>query len=121
MKQLQTLARFHLLYAGMMACAILLDLLHKIYGPKINSVPWANPSEPRDTLLLGYFAMANVCNVLSALSFRATKHRSFSVFVAWFNCTAVPLGAILGVFTLRILKRSSVQAAYQLPCPKQNL
>lgn len=59
-----------------------------------------------------WFLSSGVLNLLSGLYIRARKHRVFSMIVAGLNCIHVPLGTILGVFTLIVLARDSVRELY---------
>jgi hypothetical protein len=56
-----------------------------------------------------------VLNLLSGLYLRAGKHRTFSIVVAALNCIHMPLGTVLGVFTLIVLLRDSMRERYLLP------
>lgn len=59
-------------------------------------------------VLLAY----TVLNVVSAMSIRARRRRILSLVVAGLNCMHMPLGTILGVFTILVLTRDSVRNAY---------
>ena len=56
-----------------------------------------------------------ILNLLSGLFLLAGKHRTFSMIVAGLNCIHIPLGTVLGVFTLVVLLRESVRERYQSP------
>ena len=60
-----------------------------------------------------WFAASGVLNVMSGLFIRARKRRTFSMIVAGINCVHVPLGTVLGVFTLIVLMRDSVRESYE--------
>lgn len=67
-------------------------------------------------LLAAFWMIASgVLNLLSGLYLRSGKHRSFSIVVAGLNCVHMPLGTILGVFTIIVLMRDSVRARYPSP------
>ena len=51
---------------------------------------------------------------LSARFLRGRRHRTFSLIVAGINCLGIPLGTILGVFTLIVLLRPSVRTLYRI-------
>lgn len=51
-------------------------------------------------------------NLLSGLYLRRQVHRGFSLVMAAINCVQMPLGTILGVFTLIVLLRDSVRRRY---------
>lgn len=65
-------------------------------------------------LVLGLFCLASaVLNILSGLFLRARKNRTFSFVVAGINCLHLPLGTILGIFTIIVLTRESVRELYE--------
>jgi hypothetical protein len=66
--------------------------------------------------LLGaiWLVSSGILNVLSGLFIRARKHRTFSLVVSGINCIHIPLGTILGVFTMIVLLRDSVRELYEL-------
>jgi hypothetical protein len=60
-------------------------------------------------------AISALCGTVAALKLRVarnlrlrTAHR-FCVVVAWFSCLGIPYGTALGVFTLIVLSRPSIQ------------
>jgi hypothetical protein len=60
-----------------------------------------------------WFLASGVLNLLSGLYLRARTHRTFSTVLAGINCVHIPLGTILGVFTLIVLLRDSVRELYE--------
>jgi hypothetical protein len=60
-------------------------------------------------LLMG---IAGTLCLLSGLGMRARRNRSLSVVVAALQCFAMPVGTVLGVFTLVVLTKRSVQEIY---------
>ena len=54
-----------------------------------------------------------VINVLAARYLKQQKNKTFTYVVAVINCLSIPLGTVLGVFTLVILSKSSVEQLYQ--------
>ena len=59
-----------------------------------------------------WFIASGLLNLLSGIFLRARKHRIFSIVVAYINCLYMPLGTILGVFTILVLARDTVREAY---------
>ena len=57
---------------------------------------------------------AGIANLLSGLFLKRRSHRTFSLVVAGLNCINVPLGTVLGVFTIIVLLRDSVAQRYAL-------
>jgi len=59
-----------------------------------------------------WFVSSGVLNLISALCLRARKGRTFSLVVAAINCLHIPLGTVLGIFTILVLIRDSVRELY---------
>jgi len=59
-----------------------------------------------------WFVASAILNVISGVCLRARKGRTFSLVVAGINCLHIPLGTVLGVFTLIVLLRDSVRELY---------
>ena len=53
-----------------------------------------------------------VLNLISGIFMVSYKNWKLSMFTAWLTCLNVPLGTILGIFTIRILSRPDVRAKY---------
>lgn len=65
-------------------------------------------------LLMGFVFLADAAvNVLSAIYMKQRRHRTFSLVVAGINCLWMPLGTVLGVFTILVLLRPSVLKTYE--------
>ena len=60
-----------------------------------------------------WFVTSGVLNVMSGFFLRARKCRTFSIVVAAIDCLHIPLGTVLGVFTLVVLMRDTVRELYQ--------
>ena len=60
----------------------------------------------------GLIVIQMVVTLLSGYFLWHRRHRVFSMAVAGFNCLNIPLGTVLGVFTLVVLLRESVEHAY---------
>ncbi len=58
-------------------------------------------------LIIGF-----ILNLLSGFCLWQRKHRIFSLVVAGINCVQVPIGTLLGVFTIIVLSRTSVREVY---------
>ena len=61
--------------------------------------------------VLGGWAWA-ILLLVTARKLRARKNRMFCCVIAGITCASVPLGTVLGVFTLVVLMRPSVQALF---------
>ncbi|MGZ4972427.1 MAG: hypothetical protein ACXWDN_06675 [Limisphaerales bacterium] len=124
---LKLLSIFHFVGAGLAFVGILFLLAHYaifhtfLNNPKI----WANQKQsppPAEffaifkwfyLIFAVWFMGSGVLNVISGLCLRAKKHRTFSFIVAGINCLHVPLGTVLGVFTIIVLIRDSVRELYE--------
>ncbi len=65
--------------------------------------------------VIGVMALAIAgANILSGWFLRRKTHRVFSLVVAGLDCLQVPYGTVLGVFTILVLTRASVQHTYEI-------
>lgn len=123
---LKLLSIFHFFGAGLALLGILFliahfAIFHAIIG---NPKMWENqkqgpPPQEFFAIFKWFYAVAAafligsaVLNLASGLFIRARKHRTFSLVVAGLNCIHVPLGTVLGVFTIIVLLRDSVRNMY---------
>jgi hypothetical protein len=65
-------------------------------------------------ILGGWYGTSLVLNLLAGFYLRAQKHRGFCFVVAGVNCLHIPIGTVLGIFTIIVLARDSVRAAFQV-------
>ena len=125
---LNLLGIFHFVGAGLAVLGILFllghyALMHAVFtNPKF----FENQKQPMPVspekifavmkwfyLVMGiWFMTSGVLNVISGLCLRARKCRTFSLVVAGINCLHIPLGTVLGVFTIVVLMRDSVREVY---------
>jgi len=124
---LKLLSIFHFVGAGFALLGVLFLLAHFaiFHAFFANPKMWENqkqgppPAEVFAILKWFYlifaiwFGGSGVLNVISALCIRAKKHRTFSLIVAGINCLHLPLGTVLGVFTIIVLLRDSVRELYE--------
>lgn len=125
--QLLLLSIFHFIGAGLAVIGgCFLGLHYALFHSFIsNSQIWSGKNQPPPPEIFIQFIswiywiagfillLSLVSNLLSAFYIRARKHRIFSIIVASFNCFHMPLGTLLGVFTIVILMRESVQQQYK--------
>lgn len=79
---------------------------------------------PQDMSFMGWFFVifglvflliglaTAICQFLAARWLTARKNRTFCFVVACVECLSVPLGTLLGVFTILVLSRPSVRALF---------
>lgn len=130
-EHLNLLAIFHFVIAGFAVLGLLFLLMHALLMNQMFGNPemWKNSkggSPPPDImamfkwiyLVCGLFVTAiGVGNLLSGLFLKRRTHRTFSLVMAGLNCLNVPLGTVLGVFTIIVLTRESVAQRYALASP----
>ena len=120
---LNLLGIFHFVGAGLAVLGILFllghyALMHAVFtNPKFFENQKSGPPPAQlfaifkwFYLVMGiWFVTSGVLNVISGLCLRARKHRTLSLVVAGINCLHIPLGTVLGVFTIVVLMRDSVR------------
>jgi peptidoglycan biosynthesis protein MviN/MurJ (putative lipid II flippase) len=126
-EHLKLLSIFHFVVAGFAFLGMAFLILHYLLMSFVMSPEFwksqKNATPPPKEFLqyfiyfyifIGAWLMAGgVLNVLSAFFLRQRKHRLFSLIVGGLNCLHIPLGTILGIFTILILSRDSVCQAYE--------
>ena len=124
---LTILAIFHFIGAGFALLGILFLVGHyfMLHTFLLDPKMWANqkggPPPPEFFAIFKWFYVvfgvwfvaSGILNVISGLCLRARKHRTFSMVVAGMNCLHLPMGAVLGVFTIVVLVRDSVRELYE--------
>ena len=126
---LNLLAIFHFVGTGLAVLGLLFLLVHYTFMHAVFTNPemWKNQKQPMPMppeqifammkwfYLAGavWFVSSGVLNLISGLCLRARKGRTFSVVVAGINCLHIPLGTVLGVFTIVVLSRESVRELYE--------
>jgi hypothetical protein len=127
---LNLLAIFHFVGAGLAILGILFLLAHYAMMHAVFTNPkfFENQKQPMPVpperifammkwfYLFGavWFVSSGILNLISGLCLRARKGRTFSLVVAGINCLHIPLGTVLGVFTIVVLVRDSVREVYAL-------
>jgi hypothetical protein len=126
-EHIKLLSVFHFVFAGLALLGIGFLFLHYFMMHTIFSNPatWkgqSNAAAPPQVFLDVFvwfyvfvgaiIVIAGVTNVLSGLFLLRRKHRMFSVVVGGLNCLQIPFGTALGVFTILVLSRDSVQELY---------
>jgi len=124
---LKLLSIFHFVGAGLALIEILFLVAHYalFHALLANPKMWENQKQglpPAEFFaifkwfyLAGaiWFVGSGVLNLLSGIFLRAKKHRTFSLVVAGINCLHIPLGTVLGVFSIIVLIRDSVRELYE--------
>ena len=125
-EHIHLLAAFHFVGAGLASLGLLFlfghyAIFHSIMdNPKLWEGQKGGPPPVEFFQVFRWFYLiggawlvaSGVINVISGIFLRARKHRMFSLIVAGLNCVHIPLGTVLGVFTLVVLMRDSVRESY---------
>ena len=127
-EHLDLLTIFHYVFAGIVALFSLFPILHVIMGVVFIVLGTSNgemgPGEPPPAMLGWIFVIAGTFFILSGWVMAAfilaagrmlgkRRRHLFCLVVAGIECIMVPLGTALGVFTIIVLMRPSVQAAFK--------
>lgn len=121
-EHLQLLSIFQYVYAGIVALLSLVPCIHLTVGIVMLSGAMGNEGPPAEfgwiiiafagTIIL--FGLALAFAIFTAGSnLRKQTNRGYCIVIAAIQCLMVPLGTILGVFTLIVLMRPSVVAKFQ--------
>ena len=126
---LKLLAVFHFVGAGLALLALVFLGLHFLLMHELLTDPkmWAGPKQNQAPPPAEFFALFKwfyllgsiwlvisfILNLISGFCLLARKNRIFSMVVAGMNCLHIPLGTVLGVFTLVVLLRDSVREMYE--------
>ncbi len=121
---LKLLAIFHYISAGLSLLGLLFIIAHYAIMRTVFASPeiWKKSDAPPFDIIgmmkwfylaLGLIAVIfAIINLLSGLYIQQRKNRPFSLVVAGINCIHMPLGTVLGVFTIVVLIRDSVVRMY---------
>ena len=128
-QHLQLLSIFHFVVAGLAVAGIGFLALHYLMMHAFMSNPemWRNQKSGAVFAPDQFFAifawfyvafgallvLAAIANLLSGLFLRRRKFRMFSLVVGAINCIQVPVGTVLGVFTIVVLVRDSIRELYE--------
>jgi hypothetical protein len=126
-EHLRLLSLFHYVVGGLMALFSLFPIIHVGIGifmmthpGRFNQgAPSPFPVEWLGVLFAAVGAFVILCGwtlagltLFSGRCLARRKHRLFCTVVAGLNCMVVPIGTVLGVFTLLVLLRPSVKTLF---------
>ena len=126
-EHLNLLAIFHYVVAGLAALFSFFPLLYTTIGAIFiieQGHGTAKPGEELPPEFLGWiFALIGsawfligiaiaICILITGRSLALRKRYSFAIVMACIECIFIPLGTILGVFTIVVLSRESVKALF---------
>ena len=124
LEHLRLLSIFHYVVAGLAAMFSLLPMIHLALGVAMISGHFDAPGKDSPPAALGWlFVVLASTVILCGLTFAAClalagrfldqrRRYLFCLVVAGFACMFAPFGTVLGVFTIVVLVRPSVKAAF---------
>lgn len=133
-QHLQLLMIFHFVLAGFALLGIALLLVHYLLFSSffMNPQMWQDaqhhqqlPGPPFPAqeffkifiwmyIFFGLWGLlAVVANILSGIFLKKRTNRTFCLAVAGLNCLHIPLGTVLGIFTIVVLVRPSIAELYE--------
>lgn len=123
-EHLKLLSIFYFVSAGFACLGILFlaghyALMATVMKAEISSGRQSIPAEALAVMygmygFMGAWMLASfVGSLLCGFFLRSRKHRLFTIVFAAFICLYVPLGTILGVFTIVALSRESIRQLYE--------
>lgn len=124
-QHLKLLSIFHFVVGGLAMLFGTFPLIHVVMGVLILSGKFMGPPNgPPNPAFLGWIFIAigstfiligwtmGLLTIYAGLQLRQQRRRMFCVVIAAILCAFLPLGTVLGIFTLIVLYRPSVQALY---------
>jgi hypothetical protein len=130
LQHLHILSILHYVKAGLLGLLALLPLIYVAVGAGMLSGAFpGTASSPPPPAIMGWLFVAIggtlvVLGELLAILIASAgyllsrrRHRMFCIVVAAVECLSMPLGTVLGVFTILVLMRPSVQALFESGAP----
>lgn len=127
---LNLLAVFHYIAGGLTLLFACIPIIHVVIGllmlsGKFNGPPGQPGPPPAVGWLFVIIGSVVICFgwtlglliIYSGVCIKARRKWMFSVIIAGLMCLNMPLGTILGVFTLVVLLRDSVKRLYEIDVP----
>lgn len=127
LNHLKLLSIFHYVVGGLTALFSCFPLIHVTIGLLMISGKLGAPDTPEPPELVGWifavmgglFVLAGwalaFCMVMAGRKLAQRKSRIFCLVIAGIECMVMPFGTILGVLTLVVLTKASVQRLFEQP------
>ena len=114
---LNVLAILHYVLAGLSALFSLLPLLYVVLGFAI--LAQGGPGAQVGLffvivfgIIAAYFVLSAILSLVGGIYLHRRKGRTFCFIAAAISCVHVPLGTVLGIFTILVLSRESVKELF---------
>jgi hypothetical protein len=127
-KYLDLLSMFHYILAGITALFSCLPIIHVVIGILMLSGKFVQDSggaEPPRIVGMLFLVMGSlliilgwglaICLFIAGKKLKNRRNRIFCMVVAGIECVFMPLGTVLGIFTLIVLSKDSVKEIFDRP------
>ena len=124
LEHLRLLSIFHYVVGGMMAFFACIPIIHVVIGIVMLTNPGGFGGQPPPpfigllfviiggaVILIGWVLAALV--IISGRFLAQRKHYVYCLVIAGVSCLFMPVGTVLGVFTIIVLTRPSVKGLFQ--------
>lgn len=124
LEHLRLLSIFHYVMAALTALFTLIPVVHLLFGMAL-SFGWGDFEHDAPPAFVGWLLSCiagmlillggtyAVCLALAGRSLARHRNWVFCMVIAGISCTIMPVGTILGVFTMVVLNRTSVRALFE--------
>jgi hypothetical protein len=122
LEHLKLLWIFHYVDAGMTAVIACIPFLHFFMGLALatgsfpDTDPEAKPIGVVIMVIAGFFILAGwtlaILIAFAGRSLQTRKRYTYCLVMAGINCIFIPIGTVLGVFTIIVLTRDSVKSLF---------
>lgn len=129
-EQLRLLAIFHYVVGGIIALFSLIPIVHVVIGLAIVTGAFDVPDqgEPPPEFVGWMFVIIGsvvilcgltiaTCVIIAGRRLARQTNYTYCLVVAAIECTFMPFGTVLGVFTIIVLMRPTVKTAFGVPEP----
>ena len=124
-EHLRLLSIFHYVVAGLAGLFSLFPVIHLALGIAMVSGALKDPKDPFPLVLMGWFFIAfasvfilcglsfAICLFLAGRFLGQRRRYLFCLVMAGLACMFMPFGTVLGVFTILVLSKESVQEQFR--------
>jgi len=133
-EHLRLLSIFYYVVAGLAALFSCIPILHLVFGVLMLTgvLPIREPGAEQMTTVMGiFFVTFSILAIAVGLAFavlllftgnylKKRVHYTFCLVMACVACVFMPFGTVLGVFTILVLVKPSVKAAFAIATPLTN-
>lgn len=129
-QHLDLLGVFHYVVGGLTALGASIPIIHLIIGFAILSGNFGDMQDEPEAaravgilfIVIALFIIAigwaiAICIIITGSKLRSRKSYTFCMVIAAIECLNMPIGTILGVFTIVVLSRENVKAMFQQSRP----